>query len=127
MDDKDSSFFSIRLDVGRRAKGRLTFVLGKAGGGGNRMERTTEHGGVLFLFLPGLGTTGSDWLGVDWRVCVCAFFLAFVFSPAQTPGFIITFIIGRIPRIPHYIRLLSMLPCHMPCYLPIPETRQIPV
>lgn len=56
---------------------------------------------------------------------MCSFFLARL-SPAQTPGFIISgsFIIGRIPRILHYIRLLSMLPCHMPCYLPFkrPDT-----
>lgn len=52
MMTKDSS----QSDVGR-AEGRLTFVLGKVGG--NRMERATGHGGVLFLFL--LPWDWQDW------------------------------------------------------------------
>lgn len=54
-DDKDRQFVLSQSDwMLVRAKGRLTFVLGKVGG--NRMERATGHGGVFF-FLTG---TGSD-------------------------------------------------------------------
>lgn len=77
MDDKDSSFFSIRLDVGRRAKGRLTFVLGKAGGGGTGWKGPRGMEGFCSYFYRAweqLGVTGSGWTG--GCACVPSFSLS---------------------------------------------------